>query len=460
MARIFEWGVIPTISDHEKQCIKIANKVALVVAIIGSFYLLFALIFAPVLAKASVGMVAGSLLVLYLNKLQLTNFSRFFLALSTSVTVAFYHALLVMPGDPLILHLYIAQFVVILLPWVYIDLRTPGLLAASVGISLIVFLFQPWLNNAVPSNIDASWITNPVMTYVTYFFDLIAIVICLNLLQSRSVAADRQADKLRDAISEKTSEMERRQKELQESINEINESYAAEENRSWIATGLSKMTDLMRRSKAEELFPALIEAVVKYMEIVQGAIYMVEEDDHSGEKMLQLEGCFAFDRRKFIERKIPVSDGALGQSYMEKETIKLYNLPRHFVDITSGLGDEPPNNIIIVPLVYEGEVWGVMELIAYNPFNTHEEEFLHQLGENIASFISNHLVNLKTQELLAQSQEQAEEMRAQEEEMRQNMEELQATQEEMGRKENEYIQRIKELEEKLEAKQKSINVDK
>ena len=91
----------------------------------------------------------------------------------------------------------------------------------------------------------------------------------------------------------------------------------------------------------------------------------------------------------------------------------------------------------------------MFEIASFKTFEPYEIEFVRELSEALASFISVNRINEQTKILLEESQQQAEEMRSQEEEMRQNMEELAATQEEMQRKEQEYVSRIEELEREL-----------
>jgi PAS domain S-box-containing protein len=102
------------------------------------------------------------------------------------------------------------------------------------------------------------------------------------------------------------------------------------------------------------------------------------------------------------------------------------------------------------------DVFGVIELAAFKPFEKFEVEFLQKVGESIASSISNLKVNERTKELLAQSLQQSEEMRSQEEEMRQNFEELSATQEEMHRILHEAQQKELYLNELINASNDSI----
>ncbi|MTI38024.1 PAS domain-containing protein, partial [Fulvivirga lutimaris] len=101
--------------------------------------------------------------------------------------------------------------------------------------------------------------------------------------------------------------------------------------------------------------------------------------------------------------------------------------------ITSGLGDAPPSNLLLIPIQTEDSIEGVIELASFKQLEQYEIDFLKRACENIATTITSAKINVRTKLLYEESQQQTEEMRAQEEEMRQNMEELSATQEEMER---------------------------
>lgn len=226
-----------------------------------------------------------------------------------------------------------------------------------------------------------------------------------------------------------------------------------EEKRGWATQGLAQFSTILRADNdLEALSTELISHLVKYVGANQGGIYLVNDNQKGADAFLELTGCYAYDRQKFIERKITKGEGLLGQCWLEKQKLYMTEVPDGYTIINSGLGDATANCILIVPLVVNDEVFGMLEIASFKNFEAFEIEFIEKLGEAIAATLSAVKVNERTTNLLRESQYMEEQLRAQEEEMRQNMEELQATQEEMKRKEQMLHVRIKELEEQLNAK--------
>jgi PAS domain-containing protein len=111
------------------------------------------------------------------------------------------------------------------------------------------------------------------------------------------------------------------------------------------------------------------------------------------------------------------------------------DVPKDYIQISSGLGETKPKSLILLPLESHGDINGIIEIASIKSMEEYELEFLKLAASNISTGITEVLTNMETRQLLEQSQQQAEELSAQEEEMRQNLEELQTTQEEAYRRE-------------------------
>ncbi|MCX2744814.1 GAF domain-containing protein [Mangrovivirga sp. M17] len=208
------------------------------------------------------------------------------------------------------------------------------------------------------------------------------------------------------------------------------------EKRNWANRGYAEFGDILRKHSDDIklLGQELITSLVKYLDINQGGIFIVNGiEDQNEEITINLAGAYAFDRQKFLQQELIPGEGLVGQCYLEGKSIYLKDIPQNYATIKSGLGGATPSALYIVPLKVNDVVYGIIELASFNEFEKHEMEFIENLSENIASAISSVKINQNTKKLLAESQEMTEQMRSQEEEMRQNMEELQATQEEMMR---------------------------
>ena len=220
----------------------------------------------------------------------------------------------------------------------------------------------------------------------------------------------------------------------------LDEEKRQEENqqRNWVAQGVALFSDILRKNNdnLENLSYEVISNMVRYTNSNQGGIFIVNDNDRE-HIYLEMTACYAYDRQKFLNKRIEVGEGLVGRCYQEQEKIFLTEIPNDYIKITSGLGDNNPTSLLLIPLAYNDNIFGIMEIASFNKYQEFEIEFIERIGESIAATISSVKANIQTALLLEQSQQQAEEMSSQEEEMRQNMEELRATQEQSARREEE-----------------------
>ncbi len=227
-------------------------------------------------------------------------------------------------------------------------------------------------------------------------------------------------------------------KSLQDMRENLVDAKNREETEKFINLGMTEIGEILRNNinELDVLCDQVIAKLVAYMKVNQGGLFVLNNADPNNQ-FLELKACRAFEKKKYLENKIPIGTGMIGVVFEEGETRFLKEVPNDYINIRSGMGGANPRSLLIVPLKSNESVVGVIELASFEIFSETEILFLEKVGESIASTIISAKINQKTTALLEESEIMTEQMRAQEEEMRQNMEELQATQEEMARKQNE-----------------------
>ena len=208
----------------------------------------------------------------------------------------------------------------------------------------------------------------------------------------------------------------------------------------WISKGKDIVSEILRlHNNMEDLSVEALINIIKYVNLLQGALYSYDED--AGK--LQNMATYAYNRRKYINQEFSIGQGLIGQCAYEMDYIYRTDLPNDYTTITSGLlGDKKPASLLIVPLIADEKLQGVIEFASLDseiPAIT--IKFLRESAEIIARTFFNLRVNKKTEKLLVEAQQMTEELRENEECLRQSAEEMRTTQEELS-----------DTNEKLEAK--------
>ena len=215
-----------------------------------------------------------------------------------------------------------------------------------------------------------------------------------------------------------------------------------ERQRNWATQGVAMLSEILRTNNQDVkgLSRHIMAGLVPYLEAVQGSIFVLQETTEEAYH-LKMMGMYAYDRQKFLKKDIRVgkkyAEDLIGQVFLERAALNIKKIPEGYLEITSGLGDAPPKNLLLVPLMVDENVYGVIEIASFHELEPYQVAFIERISESIALTIATVRINEQTKLLLEESQRQAEQLKAQEEEMRQNVEELAATQEEMARKNKE-----------------------
>lgn len=230
--------------------------------------------------------------------------------------------------------------------------------------------------------------------------------------------------------------------EMQKSLNKANEEENKrklnEEHLNWASRGMAKFSEILRynNDNFDIFIYNIISSIVSYLEANQGGLYIIN-DNNENDIYFELKAAVGFEKNKKDKTRIDIGEGYVGRCVQEKDKIFISDVPEDSVKILSGLGKGKPACLLFVPLKLNEKVLGVIELESFNILEPYQIEFVEKITESIASTIYNVKINLRTAQLLQQSQNRAEELEQQEEEMRQNMEEMQATQEEATKHEKE-----------------------
>jgi PAS domain S-box-containing protein len=171
----------------------------------------------------------------------------------------------------------------------------------------------------------------------------------------------------------------------------------------WISEGKNAISDILSRyHNLEELGDQILEHLVKYIDAVQGAIYLYDEEDES----LVSLSTYAYHRKENVNQQFKVGQGLIGQCAYEKEFICRSRIPDDYFTISSGLlGEQKPASLLIGPLITNDALQGVVE-IAFLSSEIPEQtiDLVKELGVLIARTIHNLRVNQKTENLLLESQ--------------------------------------------------------
>jgi signal transduction histidine kinase/CheY-like chemotaxis protein len=220
-------------------------------------------------------------------------------------------------------------------------------------------------------------------------------------------------------------EMGKMAKDINENISTIKHLIEQENHEKWIKEGISKLNNtLSGDSDISSISNKSLKFVCEYLKAGVGALYLFDKE----EETLHLYGSYAFIQRNELSNKFKLGEGVVGQVALQKSPIQLENINRTISTITTGTTSEPPLNTYTFPLIYQNEIYGVIELASFNFFNEVQRKFFDQINKIIATTISSSLQNEQVKELLVQSQESNKQLTEQQQLMEEKNHELQEQQ--------------------------------
>jgi HAMP domain-containing protein/signal transduction histidine kinase/DNA-binding response OmpR family regulator len=268
--------------------------------------------------------------------------------------------------------------------------------------------------------------------------------------QVRSIAevasAVTKGDLTRTIRVEAKGEVEALKDTINQMIANLKETTTENQQQDWLKSNLAKFAQMLqgqrdRNAVANKILSELADVV----NARHGAFYIFEQ--HSKEEpKLKLFAGYAQNEHN-ISTEFKLGEGLVGQCAKDKESIHLMNIPGDYLKINSGIGEAPPIDLVILPVLFENNIKAVIELASFQNFSRTHLDFLDQLTESIGIVLNNIETNTRTEGLLTQSQSLANELKAQQEELRKANDELHDKAQLLEKQKEEVEQINKEVEE-------------
>ena len=238
--------------------------------------------------------------------------------------------------------------------------------------------------------------------------------------QVRAIAevstAVTKGDLTRSITVEAEGEVAALKNNINQMIANLKETTQKNNEQDWLKTNLAKFTEMMQGQRSLSAVAQLIMSeLTPLVNAQQGAFFMSENMGH--ETVLSLIATYAFTDRKSVANKYTLKEGLVGQCAFEKKRILLTQVPENYVTIHSSLGEARPANIIVLPVLFEGELKAVIELASFEAFTPNYLNFLDQLMDSIGVILNMISSSMRTEELLQELKRSNAELEAQAKEL-------------------------------------------
>ncbi|HEX6267340.1 MAG TPA: HAMP domain-containing protein, partial [Burkholderiales bacterium] len=270
--------------------------------------------------------------------------------------------------------------------------------------------------------------------------------------QVRAIAdvatAVTQGDLTRSITVETQGEVAALKDTINEMIRNLKDTTQKNTEQDWLKTNLAKFSRMLQGQRdLHAVGQMILSELTPVVGAHQAEFYVLTKPENDSPK-LKLLASYASKGRRAHGKEIDIGEGLVGQCAIEKRKLLLTNVPNDAFRIATGLSESTPLDVLVMPVVFEGEVRGVMELASLEQFNPSHQAFLDQLTESIGIVINTIEANTRTEDLLKQSQSLAEELQQTNQELEEKARQLAHQNQEVERKNTEVEQARQALEEK------------
>src|ERR1700760_2613684 len=237
--------------------------------------------------------------------------------------------------------------------------------------------------------------------------------------------------------------------ELKDNINAMVESLRhstqANQQQDWLKSNVARLSGLMQGHRDLAAVADLImDELAPLVGAQHGAFFRSELAD--GETRLRLIAGYGLRADKDAPLQYRLGQSLIGQVAKSKRSMVISGLPEGYVKITSGLGEASPTNLAILPILFEDQVLGVIELASFTTFTPVQTDLLEQFAETLGVNVNTILANARTDALLQESQRLTGELQAQQNELQRSNADLEDKAEQLARQNSDIETKNAEIE--------------
>jgi signal transduction histidine kinase/HAMP domain-containing protein/ActR/RegA family two-component response regulator len=217
---------------------------------------------------------------------------------------------------------------------------------------------------------------------------------------TRSIAVEAQGEVA--ALSDNINQM----------ISNLKDTTQKNTEQDWLKTNLARFSSMMQGQRSITAVAQLIMSeLTPLVDGRQGTFFMAEGEGE--ETQLMLIASYAFNERRTVLNRFKLKEGLIGQCAFEKKRILITQPDENYARISSSLLEITPRNIIVLPVLFEGELKAVIELASLKPFTQNYINFLDQLMDSVGVILNMISSSMRTEELLQELKRSNSELEAQ-----------------------------------------------
>ena len=192
----------------------------------------------------------------------------------------------------------------------------------------------------------------------------------------------------------------------------------------WLKTNLARLIRMLQGQRdTMTVARTLLSELAPLVAAQHAVLYTLQAQ--AGATWLRLMSSYGYQERKNLSQEWAIGEGLVGQAAFEKQRILVSHVPDDYIQIVSGLGQATPRNLIVLPILFEGQLKAVIELATFEPFQGIHLTLLDQLAEGLGIVFNSIESAASTEALLQQSQSLANELKSQQDELQNTNAELQ-----------------------------------